>query len=187
LPQTPPDGIDPETSVRATVPMTGGGRCVLSGFPGLQTGVDGGAYIDPTQMELTVERIVHLGAELCLLLPEAEELPESALDQASEALGAVGLEVILLPIRDFEAPDAAFMDLWSALGPRLHALLNRNGTCAVSCQYGAGRSGLVTALLLIERGMQTEPAIAHVRAHFAEAVESEVQVAWLKGRGIPEA
>tara|TARA_R110000868_G_scaffold400956_1_gene675790 strand:+ start:45053 stop:45646 length:594 start_codon:yes stop_codon:yes gene_type:complete len=171
-----------EGSVRARVAIPGGGNVVMAGFPGLDSGIDGRAYIDPARMELTLHRISAMGAEVCLLLPEPGELPEGALQQGYDALVHAGIDAILLPIRDYAAPDAAFLGRWQVLRQRLHAMLNRGGTFAITCQYGAGRSGLVTALVLIERGMPADQAIAHVRRAFPEAVESDVQIAWLHAR-----
>ena len=58
-------------------------------------------------------------------------------------------------------------------------LPTRGGTVAFACQYGAGRSGLMAAYVLLQCGMRLEDAVATVRDHFAEAIESEIQMTWL--------
>ena len=52
-------------------------------------------------------------------------------------------------------------------------------TVALSCQYGAGRSGVIAAWLLIGCGLAAADAIALVRAHFPEAIENRLQERWL--------
>ncbi|MBT9384123.1 dual specificity protein phosphatase family protein [Pseudooceanicola sp. CBS1P-1] len=165
---------------RALVPMPGAGQVAMSGFPGLQSGIDGQAYIDPLCLEDTLADIRATGAPLLILLVESEELPEAALPLLRAALAPRGIALHHLPIADFQAPGPAFMACWRALSPQLHALLDRGGSFALSCQYGAGRSGLVCAMLMMERGLDAPRAIAEVRARFHEAVESEAQVQWLE-------
>lgn len=178
-----PGDPDDETSVRARVVMPhGGGQCILSGFPGLCIDITGQALIDPDALELTLQRICGLHAELLLILSEASELPTGAFAALRGAAQAKGLELIFLPIEDFSVPDAAFLASWDRLKGRIHALLDRGGTCALSCQYGAGRSGLIAATLLMERGYMATAAIAHVRDQFHEAIESAAQVSWLENQ-----
>ncbi|NIZ11158.1 hypothetical protein [Pseudooceanicola sp. HF7] len=167
-------------SIRAVMAVPGGGRCILAGFPGLSSGVDGSSYMDPEILSATLDWCRAAGASRCLALPEAKELPEGALPLLAAGLERCGIALSHHPIRDYCAPDEGFMQHWASLGPRLHALLDSGGTCVLTCLYGAGRSGLVAALLLIERGMAPDAAIAHVRAAFSEAVESKVQMRWLQ-------
>lgn len=170
------------SAMRAKVEMPGGGHCLMSGFPGLETGIDGSGYIDPDALQDTLQDIRDNAAALMLVLPEEEELPEGSFGLLKKEAETRGIELIFLPIEDFMVPDAAFMARWQSLGPRLHDLLRGGAGCAICCQYGAGRSGLMVALLLIEDGMGAEAAVAHVRAVFPEAVESAAQLAWLEER-----
>lgn len=51
---------------------------------------------------------------------------------------------------------------------------------ALSCLFGAGRSGTVAALLLSETGLDMRTAIARVKAGFGPAIESPQQDSWLR-------
>ncbi|WP_010138945.1 protein-tyrosine phosphatase family protein [Oceanicola sp. S124] len=166
--------------LRARVALPGGGACIMSGFPGLESGVDGVAWISPEMLEATLAELARQGAERLLILTEESELPEGACTLLDAALARHGIVGIALPIRDFHAPEKAFLDAWAQLGPRLHAAHRAGGISALCCQYGAGRSGLVAALILIEGGMAPDDAVAHVRAEFEDAVESDVQMQWLQ-------
>lgn len=170
------------TSIRAVIDCPRGGRVAMAGFPGLETGIDGSAYLDPESLHETVAELAELGAGTLLVLPEEGELPDGALDALGEAALAADLVPIFMPIRDFGTPGAAFMDRWATLLPSLRADLAAGRTVAACCQYGAGRSGMLAALLLIEEGTAPGHAIAQVRDHFDEAIESAEQEDWLRGR-----
>ena len=168
--------------LRAVVPMAGGGRCIMSGFPGLETGVDGLAWISPEGLDATLAEMTRQGARRLLVLTEPGELPEGAMALLEAGMARHGVTAHLLPIRDYGVPGAAFHAAWGDLGPELQALLTAGGVLAVCCQYGAGRSGLITALLLIEGGLQPRQAVARVRDCFGEAIESPDQMDWLLAR-----
>lgn len=167
-----------EHPLRAMVPVPGGGFCLMSGYPGLEVGLDGEAYLDPQAASEALEAMLGQGADTLIVLAEAPELPEGNHDMLRR-LCPEGLELHFLPCRDFEVPDATFTARWNSLRPALAARFAAGGTIAMACQYGAGRSGLLTALVLIEEGQTPAAAIATVRRHFHEAVESEVQENWL--------
>ncbi|MBT0959376.1 hypothetical protein IV417_18450 [Alphaproteobacteria bacterium KMM 3653] len=151
----------------------------MAGFPGLETSVDGSAYIDAEAMALTTQKMAKLGAKLFVILTEEQELPEGSFAFLQQAAGDSGLTLHFMPIVDFEVPRAEFMAKWPALWADIRARLVNGETVACSCQYGAGRSGLLAAFTLIEQGMEPQDAIALVRSHFDEAIESTMQEDWL--------
>ncbi|MEM9783488.1 MAG: hypothetical protein AAF899_13565 [Pseudomonadota bacterium] len=165
--------------VRAAIPCPRGGQFVMSGFPGLETAISGEAYIDPNGLSETLEVLMGIDVPLLLVLPEEDELPEGAFACLRERAAKAGIALQFLPITDFSVPDEHFMHAWAQIGPDIHARLGAGGAVAACCQYGAGRSGLVAALLLIEQGHTASQAIQTVREHFHEAVESEQQETWL--------
>lgn len=167
------------SALRATVPMPRGGACLMAGFPGLKTGIDGAGYIDPEGLQDTLLDLVDHGVETLLILPEEEELPEGSFALLQAALVRHGLRALYLPVTDFGAPDARFLEPWARLAPALQDAMREGRNLAVCCQYGAGRSGLTAALLLIEQGLGAAEAIARVRREHPEAVESDMQVTFL--------
>ncbi|MGI3169419.1 hypothetical protein ACRARG_09725 [Pseudooceanicola sp. C21-150M6] len=168
-----------ETSVRARIDCPGGGACLMSGFPGLQTGIDGSAYLDPESMTQTLSALRRQKATLMVVLTEEKELPEGAFPMLREQAESLGLELAFLPIPDYQAPDSALITSWQKLEKGRVDTPGKGGTIAFSCQYGAGRSGTMAAYLLIGLGMAPDQAIDQVRSCFSEAIESEVQVNWL--------
>ncbi|QPM91801.1 protein-tyrosine phosphatase family protein [Pseudooceanicola algae] len=175
-----PEEVARALSIRGILPVPDGGSCLLAGFPGLATTVQGAGYIDAGIRAAVLD---HLGgAPLWIALPETGELPEGALDQLGAALDRRGAELLHLPIPDFKAPDGDFMIRWAGLRDGLHDRLDQGGRLGITCQYGAGRSGLLACLLLIERGFAPEIALQMTRSAIPEAVESDVQQDWLMDR-----
>ncbi len=170
-------------SIRAAIPHPAGGLVVMTGFPGLETGVDGSAVFMPDQCAETLHGLRALGADTLTVLIESDELDESFLKFLEAAAKAEGLALVHFPIVDYSVPSDENAAAWAkGLVDRLDAF-RAGQTRAFSCQYGAGRSGLMAALCLIEGGETPERAITLVRQHFSEAIESDEQEVWLRERG----
>lgn len=86
-----------------------------------------------------------------------------------------GCDWVHLPIPDFGTPGEAD---WAALAPRLHALLDGGGRLLVHCRAGLGRTGMIAARLLAERG-EGAP-VETIRASRPGAVETEAQAAFAR-------
>ena len=172
--------FDPEaTSIRAVIPTPRGGHLAMTGFPGLLTHVDGSAYLDPHQMVETLEGLRATGARQLLILTEEAELPKGAFPLISEVSQPLGLTLSFAAIQDFNVPGDAFLTQWPERRAGFEQALAAGETVALSCQYGAGRSGVIAAWLLIGCGLAAADAIALVRAHFPEAIENRLQERWL--------
>jgi ADP-ribosyl-[dinitrogen reductase] hydrolase len=96
-----------------------------------------------------------------------------------EALGQevrdLGMDWIHLPIVDVSIPDRRFEDSWALIGPKLHARLDAGERVLIHCRGGLGRTGLVAALILVERGCDPYLAIRRVRAVRPHAIETPAQ------------
>ncbi len=175
--------FDPEfTSIRAVIPTPRGGYLAMTGFPGLLTHVDGTPYLDPQQMTETLKGLRAVGARQFLVLTEEEELPNGAFALISDISQQVGLEIRFAAIEDFNVPGEAFLRQWPEHRARFEQALDAGEAVALSCQYGAGRSGLIAAWLLMGAGLPAAKAVAVVREHFHEAIENQLQENWLLDR-----
>lgn len=152
----------------------------MVGFPGLETAVDGTAYIDPAMAGATLDAICDTGATLLVILTEEDELPPGAYAILREQADFRGLELAFIPIPDFQTPDTPSVQRWFDLQSARTDLPSSGGTVAFSCQYGAGRSGLMSAFVLLLLGQPLDTAVTTVRGAFHEAIESDVQMAWLE-------
>ena len=148
--------------------------------------MDGSGYIDPIALEDTFADLADHGVRLLLVLPEEQELPEGQLRPVARAIGgATGSRGCSCRWWIFTRPIAGFLQEWADLGPTLHRIMAKGDRIAACCQYGAGRSGLTAAWLLIEQGLDAPAAVALVRSHFEDAVESEAQLQFLQSRAPP--
>ena len=170
---------DADSSIRAAVACPGGGTIVTMGFPGLNVGFDGTSYLDPQILALTLDHLERAGVSCLIALAERQEFPSEHWDGLNAALAQRSIELDHLPIEDFAAPDARFLQAWANNKTRYHAILDQGGVLGITCHYGAGRSGTIAAHIMIERGVAPREAIERIREAFPESIESQVQYDWL--------
>jgi len=92
--------------------------------------------------------------------------------------GVFGAQWFHLPILDFGTPEAVGQARWQSLSPKLHAILDAGGRVFAHCYGGKGRSGMVLLRLMVERGLDPDQALQHLRAVRPGAVETEAQRLW---------
>lgn len=172
--------MEDETSIRTQLPCPGTGHIVTLGFPGLAFDVSGKAYVDRERMEATLSAAALRACRILIVLVEKAEVPDVAWTLLHDIAGERDIRIVHLPIPDYEAPDAFFAEKWAAISDDLNDILNAGNTVALSCHYGAGRSGTIAASMLMDRGLSAAAAIEAVRAKFAESIESEKQLVWLQ-------
>ena len=68
------------------------------------------------------------------------------------------------PIIDYGVPGPAFEAAWPALSTDLHQLIDDGKRVLIHCHGGIGRSGLISARLLVDRGLSPAAAVAAVRS-----------------------
>lgn len=169
-------------SMRVVTDHPFGGKVAITGFPGLETSGDGAAVFTPDGCRDTLEGLHAEGARDLVVLVERDELPQDGFTLLEATAAKVGLTLTYHPIVDLGTPSEAVTRTWEAQRPAREAHLRQGGTVAFSCQYGAGRSGLMACWTLMEGGMSSADAIAMVRRQFPDAVETKGQEAWLAAR-----
>lgn len=168
-----------ESSVRAICPRPGGGHILTMGFPGLDTDFRGQALINPDRMDATLTDASEASMRLLLILTQPDELPRDAIATLRRAVSARGLCGISLPIEDYSVPGPAFMRAWRRLSPAFRKLFASGASVGMCCHHGAGRSGVVAAMHLIDAGHAPENAVRLLRHQFPETVENDHQHDWL--------
>lgn len=171
-------------SIRAYIPAPGGGGIAMTGFPGLRTANTGMPFTDPEHCRETIEGLVELGAKTLLVLVERDELEPLAFEVLEQVCAQAGFELSYRSIADYSVPDKGFGEWWALGREARDKVLRSGGTLAYSCQFGAGRSGLMASLCLMEQGMAPDAAMASIRDAFPPAVESDAQEEWLRARSV---
>ncbi len=119
------------------------------------------------------------GVAVLVSLTEASEL---YLDAIRIAVGDQPFAWLHLPIEDLSVPLPTWEVAWQAAAPTLHDALDRGRAVAVHCQGGCGRSGLVAARLLVERGLPPRLAVRTVRRVRPGAIETGAQLRYVLER-----
>ncbi len=120
---------------------------------------------------------------LVVSLTPIDEMEALGAGDLKRGLSELGLGWRHFPIEDFGVPAAAEEGLWRALADELHAALDAGEGVLLHCRGGLGRSGMVAARLLAERGAAGAEAVARVRANRPGAVETDAQELWA-GSGV---
>lgn len=157
----------------------GAGWLGLTLCPGKRDG-----HLWARDLDLDLAVIHAWGASTVVTLLEPAELDWLGVADLGERVRALAMHWWHLPIRDGEVPDARFTARWPEAGADLHGRLDRGERLLVHCRGGLGRTGLVSALLLIERGEAPEQAIARVREIRPGAIETAAQEHWVRRAGV---
>lgn len=115
------------------------------------------------------------GASTVLTLIEPQEFVLLQVPEFGDCVARFGLHWIHLPIRDVDVPDERFLTGWNTAGPEVHRRIASGERILIHCRGGIGRTGLVAAQILIERGCSARDAIHRVRAKRPGAIETRAQ------------
>lgn len=151
------------------------GRLGLTICPGKQDANRGWAR----DLDEDLRLIRHWGATTLISLIEAHEFDLLQISALGQRTVALGMHWVHLPIRDVAIPDARFEQAWRHEGPALHRRLDAGERLLIHCRGGLGRTGLVAARILVERGCPARDAIHRVRAVRPGAIETQAQAQYV--------
>jgi ADP-ribosyl-[dinitrogen reductase] hydrolase len=118
-------------------------------------------YEDSLAFDLQVIR--NWGAIALITLIEDHELKMCNVKDLSTKVNELNMLWIHLPIASMALPGSGFEEQWSWVGPGICRLLRDGFRVVIHCKEGIGRTGLVTARILIEMGMDPDSAIKTVK------------------------
>ncbi len=104
------------------------------------------------------------GAAAVISLNPISELENLQVADLGAEVNAKGLQWFHCPIEDDHAPLEDFAAAWQQAGPLVHQLLDAGKTVAIHCKGGSGRTGLMAAQILLERGNNKEAVKSRVKA-----------------------
>lgn len=119
------------------------------------------------------------GATALITLMPAEELRLNRVDELPALCAARGIEWFHLPVADEQVPLDDFDAAWMQAHARIRALLDEGRSIAIHCKGGSGRTGLIAARILIERGLPRAEAVALVQALRPKAIQHPAHAAWI--------
>jgi ADP-ribosyl-[dinitrogen reductase] hydrolase len=115
------------------------------------------------------------GASTVVTLIEDHEFEFLQVTQLGEVVRNFDMDWIHLPIRDVDIPDQRFEKGWKRHGPEIHGRIQAGHKILIHCRGGVGRTGLVAARILVERGYFHGEAIRRVREVRRGAIETRAQ------------
>lgn len=101
----------------------------------------------------------------------------AALGTISEELG---ISWFHMPIEDDCAPSDEFESKWPSVSPQLLALMADGGKIALHCMGGSGRTGLLAARLLLDKGWALPEVISQVQALRPGAFQKPIQIEYIE-------
>ncbi|WP_233007555.1 phosphatase domain-containing putative toxin [Rheinheimera faecalis] len=104
------------------------------------------------------------GASAILTLMPEDEIARNKVTDLPTLCEELGLAWFHCPIEDDHAPLADFATAWQQQGPQIHKLLKEGKKVAIHCKGGSGRTGLVAAQILLERGIDKELVKQRIQA-----------------------
>ena len=131
-------------------------------------------------LEASLSELKEWGAHAILSLMLADEMVENKVASLGEETQKQGMNWFHLPIEDDEVPLADFEQSWKTVGPQVHELLDNGKSIAIHCKGGSGRTGMVAARIMLERGANLEECIAQIKEQRPGAFRAPLQQDYAK-------
>ena len=113
--------------------------------------------------------------DLIVTLMTVDEIAAKGVTNAVTDVAKLVTDWRHVPIIDYGVPGPAFEAAWPALSTDLHQLIDDGKRVLIHCHGGIGRSGLISARLLVDRGLSPAAAVAAVRSVRPGAIETAEQ------------
>jgi len=146
------------------------GRLIFTPCPGTQGG----------SLASALDTLKTAGAEALITLMPAGELEQNQASELPARCAERDLAWFHLPVADEQVPLDDFDSAWAQARERIQTLLGEGRSIAIHCKGGSGRTGLIAARILIDRGLPRADAIALVQALRPKAIRHPAHLAWIE-------
>ena len=127
----------------------------------------------------SVDQLKAQGVTVVVTALSTKEMQEKGVGELPDVVEKAGLLWFHAPIEDDCAPDEAFSARWKHISPSLHKALGNGEKIAMHCMGGSGRTGLLAAHLLLEKGWDLPKIIGQVQSLRPGAFTKEVQIDYI--------
>lgn len=162
-----------------TVTAPCGGVVGMTIFPGKIQHATSGYFQRDLNQDLDL--IKDWGAAAVVTLIPQSELNTLQVGNLGAAVEERDMLWLHLPITEAAVPDTHFERDWLYSGLRLRQLLRMGKRILIHCRGGLGRTGLLTARLLVELGLPSQEAVAQVRQARPGAIQTAAQERYVYG------
>nr|WP_198287460.1 dual specificity protein phosphatase family protein [Photobacterium marinum] len=153
-----------------TLPLDGGAKLLLTPCPGTKD----------ADLHASLQQLKDAGAAAVLTALEPGDLPDDGLQKLADKCDELGLKWFHLPIEDDCAPGEVFDTNWPEANKAAQAMLDNGDALVVHCMGGSGRTGLIAARLMLDRGAPLDSAIEQIRELRPGAFSREVHVNYIR-------
>ena len=151
-----------------------GGELGISICPGIKDVSTMANRLD-RNLEADVKTISTWNAKMALTLMELSELERFGVANIGEVMSRYQIIWHHLPVRDMSIPDTRFEAMWDGISEDLRSIIVCGGNVLIHCRGGLGRSGMITARILVDLGWKPDVAIQMVREVRPGAIETRGQ------------
>lgn len=132
-----------------------------------------------TELKASLEQLKALGVEAVVTALDSDEMEKAGVAELSALTQELGMGWFHQPIEDDCAPGDDFDVRWQEISPKVQAILDKGGKVALHCMGGSGRTGLLAAHLLLERGWKLDTIKSEVKALRPGAFSKQVQIDYI--------
>ncbi|MCP3867105.1 MAG: protein phosphatase [Gammaproteobacteria bacterium] len=131
-------------------------------------------------LDTSIAQLAQAGAGAVITVMPDEEMARNQVTAMPEVCREQGVQWFHFSIEDDRSPGEVFQQTWKAGRQKVFEILDRQGTLAIHCKGGSGRTGLMAAVILLERGMPDEQVVARVQALRPKALKLAVHTEYLE-------
>lgn len=102
-------------------------------------------------------------AAIMTLMPQ-QEMAQNAVEALPAWCDELELRWFHCPVEDDQAPQADFTAAWQLHSVDIHQLLSEGKKVAIHCKGGSGRTGLIAAQIMLERGIDKAQVKQRIQA-----------------------
>lgn len=150
--------------------LNNGGKFIFTPCPGTKD----------TSISDAFDTLVEAGANALVTLLSNDELEALSVPTFSSEAAQKSFNWFQLPIEDDCEPAQPFEEAWTASRDELQALVKNKNTIAIHCRGGSGRTGLMTAILLLESGENWNDVKSLIQSVRPKALTHPEHISYLK-------
>lgn len=152
------------------VPLDNGAQFIFTPCPGTKD----------SDLTSSVQTIREAGADAVITTLSDQEIEQLQVSGLGEEISRAGMHWFQLPIEDDESPDELFLEQFSEVKSMLSSLIDDKATIAIHCRGGSGRTGLMAAILLLEKGLDWSAIKTRIQAARPKSLTLEPHTNFLK-------